>query len=155
MKQVIALVILVVGFGYGQIINEKIDGVVQHQTFNPYTKSSYTQATANETTAFVPYKGSSRLSVFATVTDTVKASLRFQFKNSFTGYTTDWRVVSDSISLIGSSSTLASDRVHAFVASDTSTAGYDLVRFYIDYVTYLGVSYTGGTLKLYVDLYKP
>lgn len=155
MKQVIALVILVVGFGYGQIINEKIDGVVQHQVFNPYTKSSYTQATANETTAFVPYKGSRQLAIFATATDTVKAGLTFQFKNSFTGYTTAFRATSDSISLIGTTSSLNSDRVHAFVASDTATTGYDLVRFVIDYTTYLGVNYTGGTLRLYVDLYKP
>lgn len=155
MKQVIALVVLVVGFGYGQLINEKIDGVSQHQVFNPYTKSSYTQATANETTAFVPIKGARHIAIFATATDTVKGVLRFQFKNSFTGYTTDWRTTADSVSLIGTSSTLNSDRVHAFVSSDTSATGYDLVRLYIDYVTYLGVSYTGGTLKLYVDLYKP
>ena len=155
MKQVIALVILVVGLGYGQIINERIDGVTTHQVFNPYTKSSYTQATAADTTAFVNFNGAKQLAIFATCNDTVKGVLQFQFKDSFTGYTTDFRAVSDSLSLVGSTSALNSDRVHAFVASDTATTGYDLIRFRVSYVTYLGKSYTGGTLKLYVDIYKP
>ena len=153
MKQFLAF-ILVVGVVFAQDFRKTSDGqtLIRKQV---YSKSSYTSSTANETTAFIGTNDANKIAVKVTATDSIKAVLRFQFKDSFTGYTTDWRAVADSISLIGSSSTLASDRVHAFVPSDTSTIGYDLVRFYIDYVTYLGVAYTGGTVKIYTDIYKP
>ena len=153
MKHILAL-FLVVGLAFGQVINTQKDGVTR-KVFQVYSKASYTSSTANETTAYSYTDGASKFSVKVTATDTVKGVLRFQFKDSFTGYTTAWTAVSDSISLIGSSSTLASDRVHAFASSDTSTSGYDMIRFYIDYVTYLGVAYTGGTVKIYTDIYKP
>lgn len=154
MKKMLVLFLVVVGVSFGQILNETNDGI-NHKRIQVYTKSSYTQATANETTAFIRTYDSPRISVWATATDTIKGVLRFQFKNSFTGYTTGWTAVTDSISLIGTSSTLNADRVHAFAQNDTSTYSYDLVRFYIDYLTYLGVSYTGGTVKIYTDIYKP
>lgn len=153
MKHLIAL-LLVVGVSFGQVINETKDGL-NHQKFQVYYKSGYTSSTANETTAFIGTQDAARIAVWATATDSIKGVLRFQFKNSFTGYTTGWTAVSDSLSLIGSSSTLASDRVHAFAPSDTATISYDLVRFYVDYLTYLGVAYTGGVLRIYTDIYKP
>jgi len=153
MKHLIAL-LLIVGVSYGQLVNKTSDGL-NVKKLQVYTKSSYTSSTANETTAFTGTYDANRIAVWVTTTDTLKGVLRFQFKNSFTGYTTDWRAVGDSLSLIGSSSTLAADRVHAFAPSDTATIGFDLVRFYIDYLTYLGVAYTGGTVKIYTDIYKP
>lgn len=154
MKQTILLLVFAVGLGFGQLKKQTSDGVTQILS-QVYSKTSYTSSTANETTAFVPTYSANKIAIWATATDTLKGVLRFQFKNSFTGYTTDWRTVGDSLSLIGSSSTLASDRVHAFVSSDTATISFDLVRFYIDYLTYLGVTYTGGTAKIYTDIYKP
>lgn len=154
MKKILLALFLICGMAFGQLVNETQDGL-NHKTFNVYTKASYTSSTANETTGFYGTYNSNRIALFTTVTDTIKGVLHFQFKNSFTGYTTDWRTVADSISLIGSSSYLAPLRVHAFVPSDTSTTGYDQIRFFVDYVTYLGTAYTGGTLRIYMDIYKP
>ena len=154
MKKLFVVSLLVFGAVYGQDFRERFDGVT-HERFQNYTKSSYTQGTANDTTGWTSIKGARSVGVFFTVTDTIKAVLKFQFKDSFTGYLTGWTITADSISGIGTSSALAYDRIHAFATSDTSITSYDLVRFYIDYVTYLGVSYTGGTLKIYTDIYKP
>jgi hypothetical protein len=154
MKKFFALFLVVVGVSYGQLINQTSDGL-NHKVFQVYTKSTYTSSTANETTAYMKTFDANRIAVKYTVNDTIKAILRYQFKDSFTGSTGPWLVVVDSVSGIGTSSALRADRVHAFVPSDTTTSGYDLVRFYIDYVTYLGVAYTGGTLKIYTDIYKP
>lgn len=155
MKKILLALFVVCGMSFGQMVNERIDGVTNHLLFQNYSKASYTSSTANETTAFIPIKGQKIMTVWATVTDSIKAVLFYQLKNSFTGYTTAWAATADSISLIGTSSFLQSDRVHAFVTSDTTTSGYDLIRYYIDYVTWLGVAYTGGTLKIYTDIYKP
>lgn len=154
MKKTILLLLVVVGIGFGQLSKQTSDGVTKIR-LQVYSKSAYTSSTANETTAFLPTYDAQKIAVKITATDTIKGVLKFQFKDSFTGYTTGWTAVSDSLSLIGSSSTLASDRVHAFAPSDTSTYGYDQIRFFIDYLTYLGVAYTGGTVKIYTDIYKP
>ena len=155
MKKIFAL-FLVVGLSYGQIINTKTDGVT-HQVFQSYAKSAYTGSTANETTNFVPIGGWSKLAILATATDTVKAGVFYQLKNSFTGMTVAFAKTFDSLGTgtIGTSATIAPQKLHAFVASDSSKLGFDLIRFYVDYTTYLGVAYTGGAVKIYTDIYKP
>jgi hypothetical protein len=155
MKKIFA-VFLVVGLAYGQVINNTTDGVT-HKVFQVYAKSAYTSSTANETTNYVPIGGWFRLSVLATATDTVKAGVFYQLKNSFTGMTIAFAKTFDSLGtgVIGTSSATAPQKLHSFVVSDSSKLGYDLIRFYIDYTTYLGVAYTGGAVKIYTDIYKP
>lgn len=154
MKKYFVVLLLVFGVMYGQSVNETFDGV-NHKIYNAYTEASYTSSTATDTTGWIPIKGARSIALWATATDSLKAVTQFQFKNSFTGYTTDFRATADSVSIIGTTSSLASDRIHAFATSDTSITGYDQIRVRIDFVTWLGVAYTGGTARIYVDIYKP